>query len=169
MDTSYLRSVLIAGILAIISSCGGGAPRETSSEAPHPGVDVCSFLTAAEIEEALGRAPGEPRPGSEGITSCTWAAPDGSGSLVQLVLRNTTLSSYEDFVSEYGEEFGGENPPRDRFRPLEGPGDWSLYVADDNAIRVFRGEEELTVISEAAEKDEEVLMDLAEKAVAHWS
>ncbi|HXV62599.1 MAG TPA: hypothetical protein VEK15_18005 [Vicinamibacteria bacterium] len=168
MNTGYLRSALIAGILAIFSSCGD-VPRETPSEAPPPEVDVCSFLTAAEIEDVLGLAPGEPQRGSEGIASCTWAAPDGSGSLVQLVLRETTLGSYEDFVFEYGEEFGGENPPRDRFRPLEGPGDWSMYVADDNAIRVFRGEEELRVISEAEEADEEILIDLAEKAAAHWS
>lgn len=177
MRSSFLPSVI--GILMLVSlvfvaGCGGGgAPGESSApsveaEARAPAVDVCAFLSAADIEDVLGTAPGEPEPGSDDLGECSWAAADGSGSLVHLSLDEALLDSFDDFVMEFGRDFGGENPPRDRFHPVEGLGDWAMYVGDDSAIRVFRGDRELEVRSEAAKGNEETLKALAERAVAGW-
>ena len=173
-DLRAFVGILIIGVCAFAVGCGGGgAPGESSAasgepDVSTPAVDLCGFLTAADIEEVLGTSPGEPEGGTEGMGECTWAAADGSGSLVRLSLDEALLDSFDDFVMEFGEEFGGENPPEDRFHPVEGLGDWAMYVADDSAIRVFRGDRELEVRSEAAEGDEETLKALAERAVGGW-
>jgi hypothetical protein len=171
---SKLAALAALVTLAALVGCGGsGAPEESATPSAEPEtsaarVDVCGFLTSADIEEVLGTAPGEPQPGDEGLGECSWSAADGSGSLARLILDEATLTSFDDFVMEFGEEFGGENPPRERFHPVEGLGDWAMYVADDSAIRVFRGDKMLEVRSEAANGDEDTLEALAGKAVGHW-
>lgn len=177
MQSARIRALVSISILVVFSlvvACGGGgAPGESAAssgeaEPSAPAVDVCGFLTPADIEEVLGTAPGEPEAGDEGMGECSWSAADGSGSLVRLTLDGAILHSFDDFVMDYGEEFGGENPPRELFHPVEGLGDWAMYVADDSAIRVFRGDEVLEVRSEAAKGDEDLLTTLAERAVGGW-
>lgn len=145
----------------VLAACSGG-DEGASSEAPEaePRADLCALLTESDIEEVLGAAPGAPSPGDEGLGECSW----GTGPSVVLSLEEASLSSFDDFVYEYGVEFGGENPPRDRFHPVDGIGDWAMYVADDHMVRAFRGDEVLEVSSSGAE--EEQVVDLAKRAMS---
>ena len=86
--------------------------------------DLCSLLAASDIEESLGRLAGYPAPGDEGLGQCAW----GSEPAVLLTLETAWLSSFDDFVAAFGEEFGGEDP-REEFHPVDGVGgDWAMYV-----------------------------------------
>ena len=125
------------------------------------------MLTAEDIEQALGRAPGASSEGDEALGQCSWAADGGEGSAVVLTLERAALSSFDDFVAAFGEEFGGEDPPRERFHPVEELGEWAMYLADDDMVRVFRGDIVLEVSSSGA--DEEQVVDLARRAVARWN
>jgi hypothetical protein len=167
-------SVLTAVALAasfLISGCGGGGDSmesaDTSAEAvpdAPPRADLCALLSATDIEEALGTAAGDPQPGDQGLGHCEWAAADGSGSAVVLELDNSVLSSFDAFVTDFGEEFGGENPPPDEYHPVDGvPGDWAMFVAEEHMVRAFRGDHVLKVSSPGA--DEAQVVDLATRAM----
>lgn len=163
---SFAAAALAATL--VVSGCGGGGDsmESTSTEAPaaEPRADLCALLTASDIEEALGAAAGSSAAGDEALGRCTWAAADGSGNAVVLTLENAVLGSFDEFVTAFGEEFGGENPPRDEYHPVEGvPGDWAMYVAEEHMVRAFRGEHVLEVSAPAAE--EEQVVDLATRAM----
>lgn len=147
-------------------ACGGGdsstPPREETA-AP-PSVDLCGLLTPTDIEDAIGTSVGEPTSGTEGKGQCTWPKADGSGAAVVLVLDDADFDSFDDFVTDFGVQFGGENPPRDRFHPVEGLGDWAMYQGDDDMVRVFVDDEELDVTANGAEEAQ--IADLAGRAIA---
>ena len=148
------------------SGCGGAGEQAATEEAVEaaPAVDLCGLLTAAEVEQVLGTRPGEPEPGEEALGQCTWASPGGEGPLVVLTLDKAVLHSFDDFVAAYGEEFGGEDPPRDRFHPVEGLGDWAMYRADDHMVRTFRGDRVLEVSAPSAEEAQ--VVELAKLAMS---
>lgn len=156
----------------VVSGCGGGGGSMESTESPaeaapdaQPRADLCALLTGADIEAALGAAAGDPQPGDLALGECTWAASDGSETRVHLALGQATLSSFDEFVADFGEEFGGENPPHDEFHPVDGvPGDWAMYVAEEHMVRVFRGDHVLEVSSPSAEESQ--VVDLATRAIA---
>lgn len=156
-------------LLPALTSCSGSeAPRaetasaETATE-PAAASGTCAFLTAAEIQEVLGRAPGAPQP-TEGTEDCLWpSAEDPTTHLVRLRFSSSGYASYDSFVSSYQAEFGGEQPPAEYYRPIEGVGDWAMYVADENAIQVFKGGRMLQVGMNPP--DEQQAIALAQKAV----
>jgi hypothetical protein len=155
-------------------SCGGSeAPREESPAAQAPesaestaeaSSAACGLLTAEEIQEALGRAPGAPQtpPGTE---DCVWsAADDPSITLLRVRTSDSGYASYDSFVESYQAEFGGEQPPTEYYRPIQGVGDWAMYVADENAIQVFKGGRMLQVAPNPP--NEAQALALAQKAVS---
>ncbi len=166
-------TLALAIIVTLFSSvgCGGGESTggaEPAASAP-PRADLCALLTSADIEAALGTAAGEPAPGDDGKGQCTWGAADGSGTLVVLTLERAGLDSFDEFVADFGEEFGGEDPPREEYHPVEGvPGDWAMYVAEDHMVRAFRGDDVLEVSSPSVPSVEEAqVVDLAARAMAN--
>ena len=160
----------LATIVTLYSSvgCGGGESTggsERAAESAPPRADLCALLTSADIEAALGTAAGEPAPGDDGKGQCTWGAADGSGTLVVLTLERAGLDSFDEFVADFGEEFGGEDPPREEYHPVEGvPGDWAMYVAEDHMVRAFRGDDVLEVSAPSVEEAQ--IVDLAARAMA---
>lgn len=167
MMSSY-RNALGALVAAGAIACGGSEPASepapSAEKAAAPSVDACSFLTASDIEEALGQAPGEASPGTSGLGECTWPSADGTvASLAHLELDEAKLDSYEDFIQTYLRDFG-EEPSRERHREVQGIGDWAMYEEDDRALRVYVGGRVLSV-GVAAPAGEEQATALAEKAV----
>ena len=140
--------------LFTLAGCGGGGEDTEGTNAPAaaPRVDLCALLTADEIEGALGERPGAATPGEEALGQCTWAATEGDDPLVVLTLERAVLSSFDDFVAAFGEEFGGEDPPRDQFHPVDGVGDWAMFLADDHMVRAFRGDRVLELSAPGAEE-----------------
>lgn len=164
----YALTAVAVTAAFMVAGCGGGdQPMETEEAAPEemaPGVDLCSLLTSNDIEEVLDDIPDDPQPGDEMLGQCTWPSATESGTLVVLTLEEAVLDSFDEFVTQYGVEFGGENPPRDEYHPVEGvPGDWAMYVAPDDMVQAFRGEYVLEVSAPGAE--EEQVIDLASRAM----
>jgi hypothetical protein len=154
-----------------LTSCGGsGAPQGETASAPaaaEPAAaasGTCALLTSAEIQEVLGKAAGEPQT-REGVPGeCIWrSADDPSTTLVRLTFSDSGYESYDGFVSSYAAEFGGEQPPTEYYRPIEGVGDWAMYVADENALQVFQGGRMLQVGTNPP--DEQQALALAQKAI----
>jgi len=154
--------------MPVIAGCGSGSetdsaePEAADSAPSRP--DLCALLTASEIEEALGQAPGAAEPGDEDLGQCTWSSADGSGTSVSLTLDEASLDSFDQFVFDFGEEFGGENPPPEEYHPVDGvSGDWAMYVTEEHLVRAFRGDHELHVRAPGAEEAQ--VIDLAAKAM----
>jgi hypothetical protein len=171
---SIKRLVWPSLLLAGLASCGGsGAPpgESTSSEPaasePQPAASgSCALLTAEEIQEVLGKAPGASR-AVEGTEDCIWSsADDPSSTLVRLTTSDSGFASYEGFVESYSAEFGGEQPPTEYYRPIEGVGDWAMYVADENALQVFKEGRMLQVGTNPP--DEAQALALAQKAIPRF-
>jgi hypothetical protein len=137
--------VIIAGILALATLGCGGDDSTPPSEGAR--TQLCGLLSSGDIMDVLRKGTSDPTPGQEGVGHCTWPALDGSGTVVELVL-----------------ESGGENPPPDDVPPVVGLGDWAIYRADEDMIRVFFGEQVLNVSAPGA--DESQLTDLASRAMA---
>jgi hypothetical protein len=172
-DKVFLQHIPgLALLLAGLSSCGGSeAPRSetassetaTESAAGAPASGTCGFLTADDIQTTLGKASGAPR-NPEHTQDCIWpAADDPSTTLVHLRFSDSGYASYDDFVASYQAEFGGEQPPIEYYRPVEGVGDWAMWIADENALRVFQGGRMLQV--SASPPDEQQAIALAQKAL----
>ena len=156
-------------VAALVAGCGGGGDSssgaDTSPEPADAGADVCALLTASDIEEATGTTAGDPQPGGEGLGQCSWASAESGDPVAVLTLARAVLDSFDEFVADFGEEFGGEDPPRDEYHPVDGvPGDWAMYVAEEHMVRAFRGDQVLEVSSPSAE--EEQVVDLAARAMA---
>jgi len=156
-------------VAALVAGCGGGGDSSSGTDAsPEPAdtrADVCGLLTATDIEEAMGMTAGDPQPGDEGLGHCSWASAESGDPVAVLTLERAVLDSFDEFVADFGEEFGGEDPPRDEYHPVDGvPGDWAMYVAEEHMVRAFRGDQVLEVSSPSAE--EEQVVDLAARAMA---
>ena len=158
-----MKLTTIAFFLAFATSLGCDSPEPSGADAPdpEPHADLCSLLTASDIEESLGRLVGGPTPGDEGIGQCAW----GTDPSVLITLETASLQSFDDFVVAFGEEFGGEDPPRERFHSVDNVGgDWAMYVADRDMVRAFRGGQVLEVSSVGAKKAQ--VVDLATRAMS---
>lgn len=169
MKHSNARRLFYAlAVAALIAGCGGGdssSSTDTSSEPADARADLCALLTASDIEEALGKSAGDPHPGDEGLGHCSWASADGDDPVVVLTLERAVLGSFDEFVAAFGEEFGGEDPPRDEYHPVDGvPGEWAMYVAEEHTVRAFRGDNVLEVSSPSAEEAQ--VIDLATRAMS---
>ena len=146
-----MRWVSVVVLIAVFSGCGGSeAPPEPApkAEAP-PAANLCNLLTADEIAEVMGAAPGEPTADSEG---CAWPSAGGGDPLVELSMSRSTLKSYDDFVAEYGREFGGENPSKEYYQPVEGLGDWGLYRTTGDVLEIHSGDRMLAMIVRPASR-----------------
>jgi hypothetical protein len=159
-------------VVAGFTSCGGSeapqgesASAETAASEPQAALSgTCSLLDGEEIQEALGKAPGAPRT-PEGTQDCIWSsADDPSSTLVRLATSDSGFESYDGFVASYQAEFGGEQPPTEYFRPIQGIGDWAMYVADENALQVFKGGRMLQVGTNPP--DEAQALAMAQKAIS---
>jgi hypothetical protein len=165
-------ALVVAGLTACASCGSSEAPRgeSASNETAAPAAETqaaasgtCALLTAAEIQEVLGQAPGAHQ-APEGTQDCIWSsADDPSSTLVRLTTSDSGLASFDSFVISYQAEFGGEEPPREYFRPIEGVGDWAMYVADENALQVFKGGRMLQVATNPP--DEARALELAKRAI----
>ena len=169
-DRVFIHRILLPGLLlAGLTYCGGSeAPQSEpasagTSEPQAAASGTCSLLTADEIQEVLGNAPGAPQ-SPEGTEDCLWpSADDPSSTLVRLTISDSGFASFDGFVASYQAEFGGEEPPREYYRPIEGVGDWAMYVADENALQAFKGGRMLQVGTNPP--DEAQAIALAQKAI----
>ena len=167
-----LTAIAIVGLLSSWG-CGGGGEESAGGAEPAASAparaDLCALLTSADIEAALGASAGESTSGDDGKGQCSWATADGSGTLVVLTLERADVGSFDEFVANFGEEFGGEDPPREEYHPVEGvAGDWAMYVADEHMVRAFRGDDVLEVSSPSVPSVEEAqVVDLAARAMAN--
>jgi hypothetical protein len=166
MKTSVpLHRVLFLAALASCGPSGGSeAPQgEASSAETSPASGTCALLTAEEIQEVLGKAAGSPQ-APVGTEDCIWPdASDPATNLLRLTSSESGYSSYDSFVASYQAEFGGEQPPAEYYRPIPGVGDWAMWVADENALQVFRGGRMLQVST--SPPDEAKSLALAQKAL----
>jgi hypothetical protein len=152
--TSFVGGCALAALL-LLTGCGGSEPppaeTETETSAPEPApaatTDVCALVTAEEIQEVLGEAPGAPEASSAGLGGCRWPSASSSATLLEMSVAPTSLKSYDDFVADYGREFGGENPSKEYYRPHEGVGDWALYRKDDGVLQVYVGDRMLQIVA----------------------
>ncbi len=164
--------IAIVGLLSNLG-CGGGGGESAGGAEPAASAparaDLCALLTSADIEAALGTSAGESTSGDDGKGQCSWATADGSGTLVVLTLERADLDSFDEFVANFGEDFGGEDPPREEYHPVEGvAGDWAMYVAEEHMVRAFRGDDVLEVSSPSVASVEEAqVVDLAARAMAN--
>lgn len=171
MTTARRTLYTLAAAALFLAGCGGGGGGSTEntetageSAAADPRPDLCALLTAADIDEALGAQAGDPVSGAEALGHCSWPSADGGDAVAVLTLERATIRSFDDFVADFGEEFGGEDPPRDEYHPVDGvPGDWAMYVAEEHMVRAFRGDHVLEVSSPGA--DEAQVVDLATRAM----
>lgn len=165
----YARFVLAILALLLGFACGGPAPSD-ESETGEPAsreielrVDACELLTASDIEEVFGVAPGVPQADTEDPQQCTWPKSDGSEeALVHLLVTDSSYDSYDEWVSRYAQEVGEE--PGSNYRRIEGIGDWGLYIIPERALEVYEGEMMLEV-QVASEWGEEAARALAERAL----
>ena len=162
------RLFYLLAVGALVAGCGGGSDSssstDTASEPADARADLCALLTASDIEEALGQTAGDPQPGDEGLGHCSWSSSEGGETVAVLTLERAVLRSFDEFVADFGEEFGGEDPPRDEYHPVDGvPGDWAMYVAEEHMVRAFRGDHVLEVSSASAEETQ--VVDLATRAM----
>ena len=157
-------------LLAGLTSCGSSeappaetASAETATEPAAAASGTCALLNAEEIQEVLGKAAGASQ-NPEGTEDCIWSsADDPSSTLVRLTTSDSGYASYDGFVSSYAAEFGGEQPPTEYYRPIEGVGDWAMYVADENALQVFKGGRMLQVGTNPP--DDAQALALAQRAI----
>jgi hypothetical protein len=166
----WARGASALALLTFLADCGGGgAPEpEASSASDTPAasanpVDVCGLLTTADIEEVLEKTPGEPEDGSPGMSECSWPSLEGPSPLVHLAVTTSGLESFQAFVQSYQSEFGGEEPPREYFAPIEGLGTWAMYRVDDELLEVHIGERLLELKINPPSQDKAVA--LARKAI----
>ncbi len=158
--------MVLCAVLGLSIQCGGpAAQKETAkpeSAKPEtstaPNANVCGLLTAAEIEQVLGSAPGEPRAGTDGLGDCTWPAADGSSTVLTLKLSTTDLGSYDAFVRSYQTEFGGEEPSPEYYHRIQDLGTWAMYVVDDGAVRIYKGDRRLEVAPVPADEAKAVAL-----------
>jgi hypothetical protein len=152
------------------AGCGGSQPEpaatttEDAATAPASASEACGLLTAEEIGGVMGASPGAPQPGPSGTESCNWPSAAGSGPIVEVWLSPSGYSNFEAFVASYQSEFGGEEPSRDQYRPIDGLGDWAMYVVDDGELQIHRAGRMLQVTT--SPPSEERAVALGQKAVA---
>jgi hypothetical protein len=153
-------------LLLLVAGCGGSEtspPPESGSEsaaAPAAGSPsgTCALLTAEDIQEVTGQAPGAPS-APPGTDDCQWpSASAPSTTLVRLTVSDSGYDTYDTFVASYGAEFGGEQPPREYYRPIEGVGDWAMYVADENAVQVFQRGKMVQVVTTPPDENQSVAL-----------
>lgn len=185
----------MAAVAAVAAGvgCGGGereAPtveeamamsEEEAAEAAREvrdlaSVEACGLLTAAEVEAAVGEAPGAPEDVSQvggQLPMCNWPAADGSGRvLVSLLVTRGGQSSYDEFIEssrEQAGEMGMEFDPAD-WQHVPGIGDFGVWLDEEAAggmLQVYQGGLMVQVDPEpAAGRDElEAAKELAGKAM----
>jgi hypothetical protein len=162
MKSAFLLALLLA-------SCGGSetSPPRAEESPPASGSaassaaatsGTCALLHAEEIQEVMGQAPGAPS-AAPGTDDCVWpSASAPSGMLVRLTVSDSGYATYDAFVASYGAEFGGEQPPREYYRPIEGVGDWAMFVADENAVQVFQGGKMVQVVTSPPDENQSVAL-----------
>jgi hypothetical protein len=79
-------------------------------------------------------------------------------------LTQSGFATFEAFRSSYQTEFGGEEPPPTRFKPIQGLGDWAMYVVDDGQLQIHRAGSMLLIGT--TPPGEEQAVALGQKAIA---
>lgn len=124
------------GLIALLvaASCGEqDAGRDAMKEAlvAADEVNPCVLLTAAEIEETTGTAPGEPEPETfEDAQMCLWPRADNFDvQLVAVVIADVNLDSYEAWL-ESSEDLLGHPVTPEQAQRVEGPGRFAVWIPD---------------------------------------
>ena len=116
-----LGRLTVTVVAATSLACGeADSPRENTpaggSAAPK---DVCSLLTAEDINAVTGIAPGASRFESN---QCIWPRKDRpEDMLVQLMVAPASYRSYDDLAKAYREQMDGADPAT-AMEPLDGVG-----------------------------------------------
>ena len=142
-------------LLMLLTNSGGVGCSDTSSTEPEnienttentSQINLCVLLTPNDIKQTLGASVNAGEANNEALGQCSWAATEDSKLVVLLTLEKAALQSFEDFVWNFGEEFGGENPPHEEFHPVDiASSDWSMYDAKQHMVRTFKNENVLEV------------------------
>lgn len=183
-----LRQTVIGMVCAgwIAGACSGEAPPvEDQESAGEPGdnrvaaqagapPDACELITAAEIEEVTGQAPGPPEPEELGlsVSACTWPSTDPAQPTVAYVVvqyEPELPSTYAEYV-DYNRETLGELFDEERHHPVEGVGDYGVWVGDDRmgSVEIYDDHRMISVDVNATggRSPRENSIALAEKALA---
>lgn len=128
--------VFLAACLAI--GCGGEtAPAAQATVQESQQMSACDLMTAAEIQEVTGRAPGDavPRELGSGFLECRWMLPDGSDQLAYAAYRPAGAPlTYEAWVEEYKASMGDDFDPsmlEDYELISEGGNQFALFADGD--------------------------------------
>jgi hypothetical protein len=119
-------------LLLLILACGGpdDAPGNDTPALPAAAttgteLDVCALLTAEEIQEATGIAPGQPNPVPP---QCTWPTADGrTETFVQLLVTASDIDSFDELMSTLRAGMGADFNPAS-YERVEGVGDFAVIV-----------------------------------------
>lgn len=147
------------------------AVASRTSSSPAPDVDPCTLLTAAEIEEFMGKPPGPPEHGGlPEIPECSWSPAAGIGPPIKVSVHyGPAPASYEEYL-EYTRETLGEQVAAG-YERVDGLGDygvWSDITPEWGLLEIHDGELWLLVSASAAGglTARENSIALAEKAMA---
>jgi hypothetical protein len=158
-----VRSALGFALLATLTMACSGTPAGSagaSSSASRPSREVCSLLTAEDIQSVLGIAPGASK--LEKV-QCIWPAADGSNEfLVQLIVTETMVRSYDELARNYREEL--DTDPATAIHPIPGVGQFAVGFKEMAMVQIYTGSTMVQVST--FEHREQHALDLAKRAVA---
>ena len=171
MKQKILSNVFM--LLMLLTNFGGFGCTDTSSKDPEKTeattestslINLCALLTPNDIKQTLRTSVNAGEANNEALGQCSWTATEDSKLVVLLTLEKAALQSFEDFVWNFGEEFGGENPPHEEFHPVDiASSDWSMYDAKQHMVRTFKNENVLEV--SAPSMEEAAIVTLAKLAM----
>jgi hypothetical protein len=168
----------LASLMAILTLCTSivvvGCSESSRAASTQQGVaeqleaiDACALLTAEEIEQATGKAPGAPEPKKVGdiVPSCRWPAADGSSTqIVHVLVGRTGPATYEAFLENMKEQLE-EGFSADDYEKLD-IGNYGVWWKDVN-VQVYTSDYMIVVTnSEMPPADRDVCIQLAKKAMA---
>jgi hypothetical protein len=146
----------VAALLAVVlGACGGDTPSAPPSTALDE-VDACALLTAEEIEEATGIAPGAPDDSgpASGPPMCNWPAADNSHpfAVSLLVAPSDNYTSFDGALARWQESAEGMGMEFDAndYQEVEGPGTVNSWMEEAGMLQAHRGNRMVQVFAQVA-------------------
>lgn len=159
----------------LLGACSGSADNTEEAASAASDVNLCNLLTAEQVEEVLGQAPGEPRAemSSSGAPICVWPAADESaGQLTAVRMAPRSAGTYEEYVEQARQATGGHFMAHE-FEKLEGVGDFAVWAGGEESgvLQVFSGNHMIQIAAGSGNgrTAQENAMMLAERLVAGTS
>lgn len=147
----------VLALAVALSGCGGDAaeridddvaPSAETAPPPSP-LDACAIISAAQVDEILGEAPGDPivgmnQPGDDRlaqVSQCTWPAQDSERVLSVLIRRTPTDQNTPAAIEQVRETLRTAGLT---LEDADGPGDVTFWTGTE--LHVFRGQREYVIV-----------------------